>query len=342
METNNTRRKDLAMKIKKELDNKMVGQNNYKELMAELISKHIVDGTTSSAIVIGPTGSGKSMLFSLLRKSKLLPSDYVIMTVNVSRLTEEGISGPSLSDYLTEYANICKAKGNRQCKGLIYFDEVDKIVMPSYISTGSGSSDKNAPVQHQLMQVLDGESIDGVSVKNVLCIFGGAFSKLYEEKEEGKDHKKIGFINDDISEKNIIIKNDIRDKLLDIGFQREFLGRLEHVCRINALTEKELAVCLLHPENGIIPQIKRSYEEDGIYLECSPSATKELIKSIKSQNLGARSVKNVMSALLEGAWFKCINGDYDHIIINKNSLLSGEVIYEKKSDHKEPKKQEYH
>ncbi len=329
METNNTNRKDLAVKLKKELDGYMVGQNNYKELMAEMVSKHVIDGTVSSAMVIGPTGSGKTMLIEVLRRSKLLPNDYTIMIINVSRTTEEGISGPSLGDYLSKFVSLCKSNGNRQCKGMIYFDEIDKIVMPSYISTSGGSSDKNAPVQHQLMQVLDGGTIDGISVKNIIFVFGGAFHKLDEKSGEQTNHTTIGFISSDITDRGAIIKNDIRDKLIEIGFQREFLGRIEHVCRINALSEKELAVCLLHPVNGVIPKIQRAYEEDGIWLECKSSAIEELIKAIKAQNLGARSVKNIMSSLLEGAWFKCINGDYDHIIIDKNSIVSGEVIYEK-------------
>ncbi|MBR6146863.1 MAG: AAA family ATPase [Lachnospiraceae bacterium] len=335
MEMESDRRK-LAINIKKDLDRNMIGQNNYKELMAEILSKHIVDDKVSSSLIIGPTGSGKTFLIDLLRKSKYIPSYYTIMSINVSRLTEEGISGPSLSDYLSEYVSLCKSKLNRQYKGLIYFDEVDKIVMPSYISTSGVSSDKNAPVQHQLMQVLDGGSIDGISVKNTMFVFGGAFHKLDENKEEQSNQNTIGFLSGEISNNNVIIKNDIRDKLIDFGFQREFLGRIQHICRINALTEKELAVCLLHPSNGIISKIQRAYEEDGIRLECKPSAVDELIKAIKAQNLGARSVNNVMLSLLEGAWFKCINGEYDRIVIDKKSILTGEVIYER-SNSKEKK-----
>lgn len=327
---------EKAIQIKKLLDMHMVGQEPYKQLLAMTVSKHIVTGKTASCLIIGPTGSGKTMPFDILRRSKLIPKDYAIFSVNVSRLTEEGVVGPSLKDILDDFSGLCHMKGNSECKGIIHIDEIDKIVYPDTVISGGSEKNRNNAVQHQIMQLLDGGTVEGVPLDDILFVFTGAFSKL-DEKEEQEEHvRTIGFLPAENKMSDPCSKNNsIRDQLLDIGFQREFLGRINHVVRLNELSKNELKAILLHPQNGEIAKIKKEYKDDGIDVDINVGAIDEIVNRIQEEKLGARSVRNIMSSLLEGVWFKCIENGYDHVTIDKNTVLKGIVTYDKTNNSKE-------
>ncbi len=315
-----------AIEIKKLLDAYMVGQDSYKQLLAMMVSKHLVAGKTASALIIGPTGSGKTMPFEILKKSKIIPKDYTIVSVNVSRLTEEGVVGPSLTDIMSDFAKLCEMKGSSY-KGIIHIDEIDKVVYPDYVTNAGTDKNKNNAVQHQIMQLLDGGTIEGVPVDDILFVFTGAFSRLFEEENKKEQVRQIGFMAQNDRKDPASENNTIRDQLIDIGFQREFLGRINHVVRLNELTKYELKAILLHPQIGEIAKITKEYRDDGIEVEVKENAIDEIIKRIIEEKLGARSVKNIMTSIMEGVWFKCMEKGYDLVIIDKNTIMTGKVNY---------------
>lgn len=317
------------VRFKKELDKEVVGQNAYKETIIMGIYRQVNKGHVGPILVVGPTGSGKTFLLQCVRKSKLRPDKYTVMMTNVSRLTEEGIKGPDIDDIFREYAALCKAENNTAYRGMIYLDEVDKIIGPCYVSYGNGEVNRNAAVQHQLMQVLDGGTQAGISTENILFVFGGAFHQLDACKKEEIKQNPIGFCAIEDTQKVVLTDSTIREQMIGIGFQREFLGRISQVVELEALKKNELLTILMHPSRGVISKLQKEYASDDIELQIKDEAIEDIVNAVIQENLGARSVRNIVEKLLCGAWYKCIENGYDRIIVDKDTVVSGEVKYEK-------------
>lgn len=332
--------KMYPLELVKELDKYIVGQRVYKETVAMSIYTQCYKNSVNPIMVIGPTGSGKSYLFKILKKSSLRPNDYTIMTTNISRLTEEGVHGQDIDDIFVEFKQLCEMEKNYEYRGLIHIDEIDKLVYPSYVS--NENANRNSIIQHQLMQILDGGTIAGVPTKNILFVFSGAFHQLDELNKKEVRHNPIGFIATDTKEECVAIAKDtLRNDLLEVGFQREFLGRINQIVKLNALTEKELKAILLHPSRGVISKLKQSYASDGIDLVIEGDAIDGIIKAVVSENLGARSVSNIVETILNGAWFHCIANNLNQIVVDKEVIRGGKLKYNKVSvviDKKEKKK----
>lgn len=320
--------KMYPVELVKELDRYIVGQQAYKETVAMGIYAQCYKNSVSSIMVIGPTGSGKSYLFQVLQNSVLKPKNYTIMSTNISRLTEEGVHGQDIDDIFKEFKKLCEMEKNFEYRGLIHIDEIDKLVYPSYVSSGSGSVNRNSLIQHQLMQILDGGAIAGVPTKNILFVFSGAFHQLDDLDQKEVKQNPIGFAANDIEEKPVFVaKDSLRNNLLEVGFQREFLGRINQIVKLNALTETELKAILLHPSRGVISKLKQNYASDGIDLVIETEAIDGIIKAVVAENLGARSVSNIVETVLNGAWFHCIANNFNQIVIDKNVIAGGEIKY---------------
>lgn len=337
MELNRVQR-DWPVAAKKEMDKVAVGQNNYKKALLMAVFRQLNTGQANHFMVMGPTGSGKTFIIECLKRITCLPKDYTVMISNVSGLTEAGVVGQSLEDIFSEYKQKCKAEQNLRYRGLIYIDEIDKLISPSYVVAGNGQSDKNVSVQHQLMKILDGGMIEGVPLNNVLFVFGGAFYQLANMSKEEVKHNPIGFCNTEPEQSLAISDSTIRDKLIEAGFQREFLGRISKIVELEPLTRNELTAILMHPVRGVIPILQRSMETDGIELIVKKSAVSGIIDAVVKEKLGARSARNILENILDGSWFECLENGYDRIVIDAETLKNGKIIYEKKSSSKELKK----
>lgn len=334
--------KDLQVKkfpilLKKELDQYIVGQNAYKETMVMNIYRQIYKNSVCPTLVIGPTGSGKTLMFQCLKKAKCIPDKYTIMSVNISRLTEEGVKGPDLDDIFLQFAEMCRAEKNMKYRGIIHIDEIDKLIAPSYASYGESEVNRNATVQHQLMQILDGNTIAGIPTNNILFVFSGAFSQLEQAKNNKKAQHSIGFVKEKEESVKRFCDESIREKLLKNGFQREFLGRIGQIVELEGLTERELKAILLHPTQGVIKKIEKEYESDGIRLEIEKEVVDGIISLVLQENLGARSAKNVMEEILKGAWYHCIENDFNSIVVGREALKEGKLVFAKNDTQKEKK-----
>jgi len=311
------------LNLKRELDMEMIGQNKYKKAVVEAIHK-MECGIRTHILVVGPTGCGKTYLVDLLKKSKELSKHkYTVSYVNVSRLTEEGYKGKDIEEIEKTYDRDCIQQANFDCYGIVYLDEVDKILeSPDGIRTSNNEGNENGrKLQHQLMSLIETND----RFKNAIFILSGAFYQL-EDLDIGEVHKSMGFIKE-TAEKDSILKTEdsIREKLIEIGFQKEFLGRISQVVVMDALNHDELKAILLHPKKGIISQYKKSMSLDGIKLTIEDSAVEKMIECIQKENLGARSVKNTLDSLLSGVWYDCIAGGYNEIVIDE-SVINGEKV----------------
>lgn len=319
------------VKLKHELDRYVVGQNAYKIAVSMGVHRHI-KGIKNSVLVLGPTGSGKTYLIQCLKKTKMMPEKFTIMQYNASTLTEAGLKGNDVEDIFSSYQTQCRAEGNKEGRGIIYIDEIDKIIAPSYVSAGNGSGveNKNAAVQHQLMQVLDGEKIAGVSTDKVMFIFGGSFSRMHEQENKQKTCGAIGFCADQEAGKASRSGHTIRERLLEFGFQQEFLGRIEQIVELEPLTAKELKVIMMHPTQGVLAKMKKEFLEEGVELNVESEAIDEIIRMAKKENLGARSVRNTLEKILQGSLFECLEKGYDRLSVDMEAVNGGSVRYEKR------------
>ena len=263
------------------------------------------------------------------------------MSKNISGLTEAGVHGQDVDDVFSDFKKLCEMEKNFEYRGLIHIDEIDKLVYPPYVSSGNGNVNRYSLIQHQLMQILDGGVIAGVPTKNILFVFSGAFHQLDDLEQKEVKQNPIGFAVNDMKEKTVFVAKDtLRNNLLEVGFQREFLGRINLIVKLNALTEKELKAILLHPTRGVISKLKQDYASDGIDLVIETEAIDEIMKAVVAENLGARSVSNIVAKMLNGASFHCIANNYNRIVIDKNVISGGEIKYKKVSliDKREKKK----
>lgn len=312
-----TGEKCWPVRLKYELDRYIVGQNAYKIAVSMGVHRHL-KGIKNSILVLGPTGSGKTYLIQCLKKTRMIPEKFTIMQYNASTLTEAGVKGNDLEDIFSRYQAQCRAEGNRDGKGLIYVDEIDKIITPSYVSTGNGTGteNKNAAVQHQLMQVLDGEKIGGVSTDKVMFVFGGSFAGMNEKKDKSHASVPIGFCSIQKSKNHECQENTIRERLLDYGFQQEFLGRIDQIVELETLTARELKTIMLHPTQGVLSKMKKEFLEEGVELSLSTGAIDEVIRLAQQENLGARSVRNTLEETLQGRLFECLERGCDKVSLD--------------------------
>lgn len=317
--------KELIDTIVKELDFWIVGQENYKNVLATEIYLHIRENARNPILIIGPTGSGKSYFFTILENIAKKLENYTIYKANVAMLTEAGVKGEDMEDIFKEFDKKCRAENNKLRRGIIYFDEVDKIIMRSTESYNSNNAviNRGEEMQHQIMKFIDGERIGNVETRNILPVFGGTFygmEKLEEKKNE------FGFLSAG-QDTRIMASKTIREKLYEVGINKEFLGRITNIVTINALDKYELKALLIHPQEGVICKLKESYLKDDIELEVDENAIDCLVEAVIKEGLGARSIKNVLIDILQGTRAKCIREGYSKIIIDKDTVYTGELKF---------------
>ena len=317
--------------LKKKLDQYMVGQEALKTEVCMAIYKHINFGVRNPILLIGPSGCGKTFCFELLKKLKaegVLPEAYNIMLHEISRVTQSGFTGDEPTSFVEMYRKQCLLEHNSEYKGLIFIDEIDKVIMPSHSSYGENV---NSIVQYQLMNIVSGSVVKGVDTSNVLFVLGGAFAQLDElEKEEKKN--PIGFVPN--VEKGDVLYDSLRDKLISIGAMKEFMGRITSFVRLQKLSALELKVLLLHPTNGIIAKKKNEFAKEGLLLEFSEDTYDDIIKKVEDEALGARSLQNVIDSILRGSEYYAIENDYNKIMITKDSLRTGRPLFSSEKSYK--------
>lgn len=306
--------------IKNTLDQYMVGQNAYKEKIAMAVFKHYKYGIRNPIMVIGPSGSGKTFLIELLEKVKVLPDNYNVMIIDGSRQTPAGIVGDDITTMIDQWKALCRRNSNRDCRGIIFIDEIDKLIMPNTTSNGENI---NAMTQYQLMNIISGAKVEGIDTNNILFVLGGAFVQL--DELEGKTQKQIGFIQNQEVKKG----ENLRDSLIKVGAQREFLGRITSIVRLDKLSRLELKTLLLHPHNGVLAKKKREFEQEGLTLDIREEVYDLIIEKVIQENLGARSLVNILDSILDDSDYYAIANDYQKICVTRETLESGKLEYSK-------------